>query len=433
MAVPPLAVDLYVNAQSRILVDSEGAELSSIEAPQFFREEVILLRFHVVDDANAAYVMAVTDAFEFGADVDFADAASVDLLSEDGEFNISGDWADTDPTIGLICCRVSTNTTNFNTAIASLEELLAGCYLKRSTDIVTPWWTTLFDFSCYYRGIRRSNALVPTAVTTPTYLTSAQTTAYIDAYTPPTLKAVPVDADTLTLWDSAAAFARKHFTWANLKTAIGLLFVPRSLYDANTILAADADDVPAAVTVAEQTLVGRITAGNITALTTAEVLTLLSISASADTVLNALFDANTILAADSDNTPAAVTVAEQTLLGRITGGNIAALSIAQIQTLLGIATPPVLSVQVKTADYDAVAADELIIFDKATAVATALPEATGSGRPITFKTLGAGTLTITALATGTPDLIDGEATIQLAVPYEAVTLVDYVANKWAVI
>ncbi len=47
-------------------------------------------------------------------------------------------------------------------------------------------------------------------------------------------------------------------------------------FNANTILAATADDTPAAVTVAEQTLVGRITAGNITALTTAQVKTLLA-------------------------------------------------------------------------------------------------------------------------------------------------------------
>lgn len=41
----------------------------------------------------------------------------------------------------------------------------------------------------------------------------------------------------------------------------------------------------------------------------------------------ALFDANTILAATSDNTPAAITIAEQRVLGRITSGNIAALTL----------------------------------------------------------------------------------------------------------
>jgi hypothetical protein len=53
-----------------------------------------------------------------------------------------------------------------------------------------------------------------------------------------------------------------------------------------------------------------------------------------DVVTQALFDANTVLAATSDNTPAAVTINEQTVLGRITSGNIAALTVAQLQTLI---------------------------------------------------------------------------------------------------
>ncbi len=47
-------------------------------------------------------------------------------------------------------------------------------------------------------------------------------------------------------------------------------------------------------------------------------------------VTKALFDANSILAATSDDTPAAVTIGEQTMVGRITGGAIAALTPAQI-------------------------------------------------------------------------------------------------------
>lgn len=56
----------------------------------------------------------------------------------------------------------------------------------------------------------------------------------------------------------------------------------------------------------------------------------------ADYVAKALFDANTILAANADNTPLALTIAEQRLVGRITGGNIAALTAAQIRTLINV-------------------------------------------------------------------------------------------------
>lgn len=48
------------------------------------------------------------------------------------------------------------------------------------------------------------------------------------------------------------------------------------------------------------------------------------------------FNANTILAANADNTPLALTIAEQRLVGRITGGNIAALTAAQVRTLINV-------------------------------------------------------------------------------------------------
>lgn len=53
-------------------------------------------------------------------------------------------------------------------------------------------------------------------------------------------------------------------------------------------------------------------------------------------VPKSLYDAHTVLASVTDDTPAALTVAEQTILGRITGGNIAALTVAQVKTLLAM-------------------------------------------------------------------------------------------------
>lgn len=55
-------------------------------------------------------------------------------------------------------------------------------------------------------------------------------------------------------------------------------------------------------------------------------------------VEDADYNAHTILAAVSDNTPVALTVAEQTLVGRITGGNIDDLSASDVRTLLQLAT-----------------------------------------------------------------------------------------------
>lgn len=91
--------------------------------------------------------------------------------------------------------------------------------------------------------------------------------------------------------------------------------VMESDFDANTILAANADNTPLPLTVAEQTVVGRITSGNIDALTATEVRTLLNVEDGADVtdaanvdsagaVMEADFDAKgDILVATADNTP----------------------------------------------------------------------------------------------------------------------------------
>ena len=56
-----------------------------------------------------------------------------------------------------------------------------------------------------------------------------------------------------------------------------------------------------------------------------------------DAVMRSLYDPYSIIFATSDNTPVALTVAEQTLVGRITAGTIAALSAGQVRTLLNVA------------------------------------------------------------------------------------------------
>jgi hypothetical protein len=54
-------------------------------------------------------------------------------------------------------------------------------------------------------------------------------------------------------------------------------------------------------------------------------------------VAKSLFDAQTVLAAVSDNTPVAITLTEQGILGRKTGGDITALTATEILTIIGAA------------------------------------------------------------------------------------------------
>ena len=53
-------------------------------------------------------------------------------------------------------------------------------------------------------------------------------------------------------------------------------------------------------------------------------------------VMQEHYQQNSILAANVSGSPESLTVGEQTLVGRITGGNIAALTVAQITTLLAL-------------------------------------------------------------------------------------------------
>lgn len=63
-------------------------------------------------------------------------------------------------------------------------------------------------------------------------------------------------------------------------------------------------------------------------------VTIDGVDLSADVVLKALFDANTILVANSDDTPAALTIAASRILGRKAAGNIGALTGAEILAIL---------------------------------------------------------------------------------------------------
>lgn len=69
-------------------------------------------------------------------------------------------------------------------------------------------------------------------------------------------------------------------------------------------------------------------------------VTWLKLAFETDVVTKALFNAQTVLAATTNDTPAALTVGEQTVVGRVTGGNIVALTVAQLQTLLFSAALP---------------------------------------------------------------------------------------------
>lgn len=122
--------------------------------------------------------------------------------------------------------------------------------------------------------------------------------------------------------------------------------VPNSLFDAHTVLYATTDNTPVALTVGEQTLVGRLTGGNISAVSigiadnnmvqvdgspaddeyarwTANGLegrTFAQVASDINALLRTDYNAYTILGADSDDDPQPVAISLNSLVGRLASG-----------------------------------------------------------------------------------------------------------------
>lgn len=96
------------------------------------------------------------------------------------------------------------------------------------------------------------------------------------------------DTDYVPFGDTSDSGRAKAITFANFKAEIvgdDTAFVRKSLYDANTVLYATTDNTPLALTVGEQTIVGRATGGAISALAIDSDLS--SVSSNDDTVPSA--------------------------------------------------------------------------------------------------------------------------------------------------
>jgi len=71
-----------------------------------------------------------------------------------------------------------------------------------------------------------------------------------------------------------------------------------------------------------------------------------------DVVTKALYDAYSIIASDTDNVPAAVTLAVSQMIGRKSSGGIVALSAADIRTILNVADGATVNAKATGAELD---------------------------------------------------------------------------------
>lgn len=116
--------------------------------------------------------------------------------------------------------------------------------------------------------------LIPDSFIPSAIARDAEVSAAVSAAVSALVAGAPGLLDTLD--ELAAALGDDPSFATTITTLIGQK-VAASLYNAHTILAATTDDNPAPVTVGEDTLVGRITGGNIAALTPSQVRTMLSL------------------------------------------------------------------------------------------------------------------------------------------------------------
>tara|TARA_Y100000310_G_scaffold113816_1_gene112272 strand:+ start:1570 stop:3057 length:1488 start_codon:yes stop_codon:yes gene_type:complete len=127
------------------------------------------------------------------------------------------------------------------------------------------------------------------------------------------------DTNSLAAGASRRYIAVDQTSWYTATTTVSAAGgVLKTDFNANTILAADTDDTPAALTVAEQTVVGRITAGNITDLTATQVRTLINVENGATADQS---DAEIKTAYENNADTNAYTDSEKTVVGNTSGTN----------------------------------------------------------------------------------------------------------------
>ncbi len=143
-----------------------------------------------------------------------------------------------------------------------------------------------------------------------------------------------------------------------------------------------------------------------------------------------LYNAHTILAATADDTPAALTVDEDRLVGRIAGGNIASLTAAQVQALLVPAT------NAKTADYTLVLGDagKLVEVSKATAVTLTVPTNATVAFPVGTRVevlqTGAGQITVAGAGGVT---VNAKLGLKVSAQWGRVVLIKRATDTWVLV
>jgi hypothetical protein len=253
--------------------------------------------------------------------------------------------------------NVVTQGASLETAIGELDLELSNATLNTDTNISANAWvknsTTLAEDSDFYVPTQKAVKAYVDAVTTSEMTYKG---AYDAATNTPDLDTTP---GTINIGDMYTVTVEGAFYSTTVQVGDVLIA-----------------EVANASTEAEWTIVQKDT-------DMSAYLTDATNVAAAGAVMESDYDANTILAATTDNTPVTLTVGEQTLVGRTTGNDIAALTGSDVRTIINVedgadvtdatnveASGAVMKDEVSTVDMDFVIDDDTMANASATKIAT---------------------------------------------------------------
>jgi len=209
-----MRLDILTGLDDRLL--SGGAATGRPASFRYgVRLDIEIALYH--DDGEAtAYTQAEMEdcaSWQFAIDIDHDHDTGPAVLVSTG-FSLAD---------GVLSFEALTSTEEFLAALATVAYADGYAELKgyRSGETLP---ALVVEVPARLRATVTGETASPPVEQEPDFTTAAQAESIaagkMDSYCPTTEKTAPVDADLLTIWDSAAAFARKYLTWSALKTAL---------------------------------------------------------------------------------------------------------------------------------------------------------------------------------------------------------------------
>ena len=185
-------------------------------------------------------------------------------------------------------------------------------------------------------------------------------------------------------------------------------------FNAQTILQATSDNSPNSLTVGEQTVVGRITSGNIAALTPSQIRTLINVEDAAD-VTDAVNVASSIVGVDALSEPSSADLFA--LIDTGSGSVLKKVSWTNMKT--DVKTDAVVT---KTTTYTITTSDETVLCNAASAAFTVTLPAASGNTGVTFNISKIDAVNNVTIEGNGSETINGSLNYILTVQYESVTL-----------